>query len=215
LTGRHVAGVAIAIAVSSFAAHLAWPIGSEQFHVQLGMFPQYLILFSLGAAAGRRGWFETLTPELQRRCGQAAAITALSMPAILLAGDFFDGGAAADRFAGGWHWQAAAASLTEGILATCVSLWAVAHFRRRHNTLGAPALRMSPAAYGAFLVHAPVLVGLALAVQGLPVPAELKFAVVLTGGVAASFGLGALAAGARLRLRPVARHEFSTASPAA
>jgi glucans biosynthesis protein C len=201
LAGRHVAGVAVAIAVSSFAAHLAWPIGSEQFHVQLGMFPQYLILFALGAAAGRRGWFETLTPELQRRCGRAAAITALAMPAILLAGDFFDGGAAADRFAGGWHWQAAAASLTEGILATCVSLWAVAHFRRRHNTLRPLARRMSPGAYGAFLVHAPVIVGLALAVQGLPVPAELKFAVVLTGGVAASFGLGALAAGARPRLR--------------
>ena len=118
--GRHVAGIVLAIALSSFAAHLAWPIGSEQFHLQLGMFPQYLILFSLGAAAGRRGWLETLTPPLQRGCGLAAALTALAMPAILLAGDFFAGGAAEDRFAGGWHWQAAAASLTEGVLATCV-----------------------------------------------------------------------------------------------
>jgi glucan biosynthesis protein C len=201
LRGRLVAGVAAAIGIGSFAAHQAWPIGTEQFNLQLGMFPQYAILFALGAAAGRRGWFETLTPELQRRCGQIAALAALSMPPIMLAGGFFDGGAAADRFAGGLHWQAAAASVTEGILATCVSLWAVGHFRRRHDHLSAPARRMSPAAYGAFLVHAPVLVGLALAVHGLPVPAELKFAVVLTGGVAASFGLPALAA----RVRSVAR----------
>jgi glucan biosynthesis protein C len=201
LRGRHVAGVVVAIAVGSFAAHLAFPIGSEQIHLQLGMFPQYLILFSLGAAAGRRGWLETLTPQLQRRCGLAAALTALAMPAILLAGDFFEGGAAEDRFAGGWHWQAAAASVTEGVLATCVSLWAIAYFRHRHNHLRPLARRVAPAAFGAFIVHPPVIVGLALAAQLLPLPAELKFACVLTVGVACSFGLAALAA----RVRPIAQ----------
>jgi glucan biosynthesis protein C len=201
LRGRHVAGIVFAIAVSSFAAHLAWPIGSEQFHLQLGMFPQYLILFALGAAAGRRAWLETLTPKLQRRCGLAAAITPLAMPAILLAGDFFAGGAAEDRFLGGWHWQAAAASLTEGVLATCVSLWAIAYFRHHHNQLRPLARRMAPAAYGAFIAHPPLLVGLALAVQSAPVPAELKFASVLAGGIAGSFWLAALAA----RVSPVAR----------
>lgn len=201
LPGRHVAGIALAIAVTSFAAHLAYPIGSEQFHLQLGMFPQYLILFSLGVAAGRRGWLETLTPQLQRRCGLAAAITVLAMPAILLAGDFFAGGAAEDRFAGGWYWQAGAASLTEGVLATCVSLWAIGYFRHRHNQLRPLARRMAPAAYGAFIVHPPVLVGLALAIQQIPVPAELKFACVLAASVAASFGLAALAA----RVGPIAR----------
>jgi Acyltransferase family len=201
LRGRDVAGIALTIAVSSFAAHLAFPIGSEHFHLQLGMFPQHLMLFSLGAAAGRRAWLETLTPQLQRRCGLAAAITALAMPAILLAGDFFEGGAAADRFAGGWHWQATAASLTEGVLATCVSLWAIGHFRRHHNHPRSPARRMAPLAYGAFIVHPPVIVGLALAVQPAPVPAELKFACVLGAGVAGSFALAALAA----RLRAIAR----------
>jgi glucans biosynthesis protein C len=201
LRERHVAGIVLGIAVSSFAAHLAFPIGSEQFHLQLGMFPQYLILFSLGAAAGRRRWLETLTPKLRRRCGLAAAIAALALPAILLAGDFFEGGAAEDRFAGGWHWQAAAASLTEGVLATCVSLWAIAYFRNHHNHLRPLARRMAPAAYGAFIVHPPVIVGLALAIQLVPMPAELKFVCVLTGGVAGSFGLAALA----VHVRPIAR----------
>jgi Acyltransferase family len=196
-----VAGIGLAIAVSSLAAHLAFPIGSEQFHLQLGAFPQYVILFSLGAAGGRRGWLETLAPELRRRCGLAAAITALAMPAVLVAGDFFSGEAAEDRFAGGWHWQAAAASITEGVLATCVSLWAVGYFRNRHNRLRPLARRMAPAAYGAFIVHPPVLVGLALALHPVPVPAELKFACVLTAGVACSFGLAALA----VRVRPLAR----------
>jgi glucans biosynthesis protein C len=165
------------------------------------MFPQYLILFSLGAAAGRRGWLETLTPELQRRCGLAAALTALAMPVILVMGDFFEGGAAKDRFAGGWHWQAAAASFTEGVLATCVSLWAIGYIRDHHDRQRPFARRMALAAYGAFLVHPPVLVGLALAVQRLPVPAEGRFVCVLSAGVAASFGLAALGAERTGRLR--------------
>jgi glucan biosynthesis protein C len=123
------------------------------------------------------------------------------MPAILLAGDFFDGGVAEDRFTGGWHWQAAAASLTEGVLASCVSLWAIGYFRHHHNHLRPLARRMAPAAYGAFIVHPPVIVGLALAVQPLALPAELKFVCVLSGGVVASFGLAALAA----RVRPITR----------
>jgi hypothetical protein len=174
------------------------------------MFSQYVILFSLGAAAGRRGWLETLTPELQRRCGLAAAITALAMPVILLAGDFFAGGAAEDRFLGGWHWQAAAESLTEGVLASCVCLWAIGYFRNRRNHLSPLARRMAPVAYGAFIAHPPVLVGLALAIQPAPVPAELKFACVLAAGVACSFGLAALAA----HVRPIARVTGAGTRPA-
>ena len=56
-------------------------------------------------------------------------------------------------------------------------------------------------AYGAFIVHPPVLVGLALAIQPAPVPAELKFTCVLAAGVGLSFELAALAG----RIGPVAR----------
>jgi peptidoglycan/LPS O-acetylase OafA/YrhL len=157
------------------------------------MFPQYVVLFSLGCAAGRRGWLETIGPELQRRLGIAGGSAAVALPLVLWAGGFFEGGAGEDRFAGGLHWQAAAGALLEGVLATCMSLWAVSHFRRREDRYERPLLlRMAPAAYGAFLVHPPVLVGLAFAVQPLPVPAELKFLLVLAGGVAGSFGLAAL-----------------------
>jgi glucan biosynthesis protein C len=194
LRGSEVAGIAVLIAFAAFAAHLAFRVGTEQFHLQLAMFPQYVILFFLGVAAGRRGWLETLTPQLRRRCGSAGAAAVVTFPAVLLAGGFFDGGAAEDRFAGGWHWQAAAGALLEGILATCVCLWAVGHFRAHQERYFRPLIRrMAPPAYGAFIIHPPVLVGLAFAVQPLPLPAELKFLAVLGAGVAGSFGLTALA----------------------
>ena len=124
------------------------------------------------------------------------------MPAILLAGDFFAGGAAEDRFLGGWHWQAAAASLSEGRARDVRLAVGDRVLPGRTTTICGPWRGgWRPPAYGAFIVHPPVLVGLALAIQPAPVPAELKFACVLAGGVALSFELAALAG----RIGPVAR----------
>ena len=154
--------MAVAIAACAFAVHLLFPIGSEQIHLQLAMFPQYIVLFSLGCAAGRRGWLETIDPRLQRRLGIAGAAAAAAFPLVLWAGGFFESDAGEDRFAGGLHWQALAGALLEGVLATCLCLWAVSHFRRHEARYHRPLVRrMAPSAYGAFVVHPPILVGLA------------------------------------------------------
>ena len=192
LSGQAVAALAVAVAAASFAVRFAFPLGSEQFHLQLSMFPKYALLFALGAAAGRRGWVESLTPRLQRRCGLAGCLAAMALPVTLIAGGFWADDGSEALFEGGWHWQAAALALVEAVLAVCVSLWAIGHFRRRRNELGPLARRMAPAAYGAFLVHPPLLVGLALATHPLPLPAVLKFVAVLVSAVGASFGLAAL-----------------------
>src|SRR6185295_10174045 len=55
--------------------------------------------------------------------------------------------------------------------------------------------RMAPSAYGAFLIHPPILVGLAFALGPLPAPAEVKLVILLAGGVAGSFGLTGLVRG--------------------
>jgi len=193
LRGRQVAAVGVAIAVLSFATHLVLPYGEEHFHIQFALFPQYAILFGLGCAAGRRGWLETLTPELRRRCGIVGLLAILALPVLLLAGGFTESDAKQDLYAGGWHWQAAGTSLLEATLAATLPLFLIGWFRE-HWTRQGPLLRgMAAAAYGAFIIHPPVIVGLALALQGTPIPAELKFTLVLTGGVVGSFGITSLA----------------------
>jgi glucans biosynthesis protein C len=193
LSGRRVAAVGVAIAVLSFATHLVFPYGEEHLHIQFALFPQYAILFGLGCAAGRRGWLETLTPELRRRCGIVGLLAILALPVLLLAGGFTESDAKQDLYAGGWHWQAAGTSLVEATLAATLPLFLIGWFRE-HWTRQGPLLRgMAASAYGAFIIHPPVIVGLALALQGTPIPAELKFMLVLTGGVVGSFGITSLA----------------------
>jgi peptidoglycan/LPS O-acetylase OafA/YrhL len=57
---------------------------------------------------------------------------------------------------------------------------------------------MGRASFGAYLVHAPIIVLLAIALRGVPVPAELKFLAVFGLGVVASFGIGWLATRSRV-----------------
>jgi glucan biosynthesis protein C len=193
LSGRQVAVVGAAIAVLSFATHLAVPYGEEHVHIQFALFPQYAILFGVGCAAGRRGWLETLTAELRRRCALVGLIAIVALVVLLLAGGFTEGDAGQKLYAGGWHWQAAGTSVVEGALAATLPLVLIGWFRDHWTEQGPLVRRMSAAAYGAFVIHPPVIVGLALALQGVPIPAELKFVLVLVGGIAASFGLTLLA----------------------
>jgi len=193
LRGRQVAAVGAAIAILSFAMHFVVPIGEEHFHVQFALFPQYAILFGLGCAAGRRGWLESLTPELRRGCGLVGLIGVLAMPLLLLAGGFGESDAQRDLYTGGWHWQAAGTSLVEGVLAATLPLFLIGWFREHWTGQGPLLRRMSAAAYGAFIIHPPVIVGAALALHRVGIPAELKFLLVLALGVGGSFGITSLA----------------------
>jgi peptidoglycan/LPS O-acetylase OafA/YrhL len=199
LRGANIVAVGAAIAIASFAVRLAFPLGSDQFHLQLSVFAQYAVLFAFGALAARRRWLEGISPSLARRCGLAALAAVLILPAILTAGGFFADSKQA--FAGGWHWQALAAAAVEGALAVSASLWLIAAFRQRFDNRRALMRGLGDAAYGAFLVHPPVIVGLAVAVHALTIAAGLKLAIVLVAGISASFGLASVAT----RLRPVAR----------
>jgi surface polysaccharide O-acyltransferase-like enzyme len=201
LRGRQVVAVGVAIAVLSFATHLVVPYGEEHLHIQFALFPQYAILFGLGCAAGRRGWLETLTPELRRGCGIVGLIAILALPVLLLAGGFTEADAERDLYAGGWHWEAAGTSILEAAVAATLPLFLIGWFRE-HWTRQGPLLReMAAAAYGAFIIHPPVIVGLALALHQIGIPAELKFLLLLAGGVAGSFGITALV----MRIPAVAR----------
>jgi glucan biosynthesis protein C len=64
-------------------------------------------------------------------------------------------------------------------------------FRDRFNAPSAAWQRWGAQAYGAFIVHAPIVVGLAVALAGWALPPLLKFVIVGASGIAASFAIAA------------------------
>jgi peptidoglycan/LPS O-acetylase OafA/YrhL len=88
----------------------------------------------------------------------------------------------------------------EALIAAGMSVWALEWFRRHWNHAGPLGRALGRSSYAAYLIHPPVVVAFSLALRSVPVPAEVKFAVVAA-AVAGSFALGRLLT----RWRPLTR----------
>jgi hypothetical protein len=183
---------AVFIAVASFVVRLAWPfLGTgELIGLNVWEYPQMLALFTLGALAEERGWLVDGLPDaLRRTCGRAAAVgvalAVLLAVTITLTDD-------PDPFLGGLHAQATLIPVIEALITVGMSLWAVDWVRRRWNRGGSFVRGIGHSSFAAYLVHAPITIAFAISMRDIDVPAELKFVVVFTLSVVASFSLGLL-----------------------
>jgi len=90
---------------------------------------------------------------------------------------------------GGWNWYAFVFAALETALTVFGPVWLLAVAQRRLNRRlrwAGPAASRS--AYGAFILQSVVLIGLAMAMRPLPLPAEVKAVLLATAGLAGSFG---------------------------
>jgi glucan biosynthesis protein C len=179
------------IAVTSFLIRVRQPIGSSVLNMQLCFFAQYVILFCAGTVAYRH---DALT-AIPRRRGFSWLIAALLLgpplwAATLCLGGLFTTGL--DPFAGGWHWQSAAYATWESLFCVFVSGGLITLFREKLNRQGPFARYLSANAFAVYVFHAPVLVAIALAMRSLHAPPLLKFVLLSSLGLAASFLLSSL-----------------------
>jgi surface polysaccharide O-acyltransferase-like enzyme len=77
----------------------------------------------------------------------------------------------------------------EGIIATGFSIWILGTFQRRFDEAGPLARALGRAAFGAYVLQAPVAVALARLARAAPMAPELKFLIVAPASLAGSFGL--------------------------
>jgi surface polysaccharide O-acyltransferase-like enzyme len=144
-------------------------------------------LFALGTLAWRQRWLERVPPAQARRWRRIAWVAVPLLPATAAATGALAGRAV--DFGGGLGIAAVVYAFWEPFVAWGLIAWLLVRF----CAPGAPARpllqRWSGAAYGAFVLHAPVITGLAAAIAGWPLPAPLKFATVLVAGTALSFCL--------------------------
>ncbi|RPJ52512.1 MAG: hypothetical protein EHJ95_03935, partial [Methanobacteriota archaeon] len=179
-----VASAGIGLGVVSFLVRIVVPIGYswDLFNLQFPFFPQYIAYFVVGLYAARSGWLSSISPATGKRCAFAAAVLVGSLPVLLVAT-----GAAYALILGGLFWQASAYALSEpppGAMIVVGMLWL---FSSRLQWQGPATAAAAAESYAVYIVHAPVLILVSLALRNLVLPALLKFVLVLVLAILLSF----------------------------
>ena len=142
-------------------------------NLQFPYFAQYIAMFVVGLIAYRRNWLLSLPDSAGRRWLALGVTLILAFPPL---GLLLNGSGQNDAlFKGGWHWQALLLAVYEAFLCLSMCIGLVYVFRRYANRREKLARFMVPNAYSAYLIHAPVLVFVALAIRSVDLYPLLKF----------------------------------------
>jgi glucan biosynthesis protein C len=182
----------VALAVVSYLVRMVLPLGKfVAGFPTLGYLPQYLGFFALGTVASRGDWFRTI-PATKGRAGliSAAAATVVLLP-IALTG-LSPGLAAANNIVGRGHWQSAVYALWDSTVSVGMCLGLITLFRRFLDRPGRLGRFLSRHGFTVYVIHAPIIVFLAVLLKGLQLEHLLKFGLAALIGVPLCFGVAYL-----------------------
>ncbi len=181
---------AIAVGLCAFLLRLIWPVGQTVLALQRGYFASYILLFFVGCCAAQGQGLANIPPTTRRLWTRIALFSLPVLPLAfllrahipLLAGD--------PR--GGLSLQALIYAFWEPFVAWGIILTLLALFQQRFASPTPMGLALARRAYGAFIIHPPVIVALSLVLQPFALPPLLKFLATGSLSVGLSFCLAGL-----------------------
>lgn len=152
---------AVLVGLAAFAVRLVVPVGYNFLGLQLGYFVSYLVLFAAGCMAAHHNLLEKLSSIHVRSLVRVSLVSLPMLPVLLLV--FQRMGMPETGFAGGWNLAALAYALWEPLVAWGVIGGLLVWGRLHLNQPSRAWTFWTKNAYGAFVLHAPVLVAVSLA----------------------------------------------------
>ncbi len=172
---------ALAAGCVSFLVRLAVPTGKSVLWLQLGYFPPYVLLFLVGCLAARNRVFDRVTFSDAKPWAIVSFAMLVMLPVVIVTGRGHG------PFNGGWNWNAGFYAFWDPFVAWGIILtlfWVAGRYWAKGSPL---ADWLARRAFGAYIVHPPVLVALSLSARGWTAVPLLKFAAVGPAAVAVSF----------------------------
>ncbi len=186
-----IAGFVIAAALITWIVRMRYPV--DKWVPLLGIvaaepahLPQYVALFASGIAAHRGDWL--------RRMPTTVGMIWLAVGSIAAAGVYIAHAVGKDDLmvGGGTGWSSLLFSTWEMMISAGLVVGLIVLFRevfhRPHRLLAA----MAAASFGAYILHPEIVVALQSGIQGLVLPAVVKFALVAVLGTILAFGVAHL-----------------------
>ena len=185
-----IAGFALVLGVLTFAVRIRLPVGweLELLSLQFPHFVQYIAFFVVGVVAYRRNWFAGLSDSQGKVWRWIILLMILVFFVLFVAGGALEGNL--DPFMGGLHWQSFAYAVWEQLMGMAMVVTLLVWFRTRSNRQGPLVRRLSATAYAAYVVHAPVIVLMALGLRRIELDLALKWVLAAPVAVSLSFVVG-------------------------
>lgn len=172
-SNRTLAFAAASTGATAVALREIWPVGVNVWGLQLGYFASYVVLFAFGFLAAGPRWLERVPTSHARLWKRVAILAFPVLPAAYFlskAVPFF-AGKPLDVIYAFW----------EPLVAWGVILALLQHFTNDLRRFDQLRQRLGRRAYAMYIIHPPVLVGIALAWREVHAPQLAKFA--LTGSM--------------------------------
>ena len=177
----------VILASLTFLARWIYPIGAGIAGMQIGSFPQYIVMFVLGIYAQRLNWLDKLDRVRLRPLGVMLVVMILGLPIAMFLGADPESGF--EYFLGGPYWQAIFYAVWESTMCIAMSLFILAFFKRRRNVANRISVEASGAAFGIYLLHSPVLIALTIVLVNVRSNPLIKFALLASIGIVLTFGI--------------------------
>ena len=185
-----IAAFALVLGAVSFLVRIWLPIGwnFEPLNFQFPFFPQYICMFIVGIFAYRHNWLMRIPDSM----GRFWLFVGIFFIVVLFPALFILGGTPKvdiTIFMGGLHWQCLAQALWEQSICVSMVIGLVVLFRKRFNHQTRLTKAMSASAYTAYIIHAPVVVLVTLAMRNISLYHLLKFALAVAIAVPLCFSV--------------------------
>lgn len=198
-SNRDLLWAALLTGAAAFLLRLHWPVGAEVAGMQFGYFASYAVLFVAGCLAAQARLLQAIPAGSALFWRRVAKLAAPVLPAVFLIDAWL--GHPLGRFEGGLNAAALVYAFWEPFVAWGIILGLLVAFQKRFTILDGVSARLARRSFAIYVIHPPILTGVAVAWAGVEAPPLLKFAAT---GVAACLACH-LAAGLVLRAPGVDR----------
>ena len=187
-TGTFVLLFSLTLGFSSFIMRIVQPIGTSVLNMQLCFFVQYIAFFLAGLCTARNGWLLPMASSSYARIGGKLAL--FCGPPLLLAIIVIGAKTAApEAFFGGGHWQSFCYAVWEQLVGVGLSLGLLMFFSRKCNAENKKLRWLSDRSFGVYVLHAPVIIALAMLFRTLPLNIYAHVTLLTLTGLVASYAV--------------------------
>jgi len=182
----------LVLGIISFLVRIIFPVGwiLKPLGFQLGHFPQYIALFSIGLLASKNNWFDQLSEKTGKQLKKAVWFCLLFFPVFFIIK--FKLNTPSSWFSGGFHWQALLYAVWEQMIGISILTTLLIKGKRNWNKTSELLTKASRSSFAVYIFHPLIIVVFTLCVRNWDIEPAVKLLVMTPLIILSSFIFGSL-----------------------